>query len=100
MYVLKLPFGIKKGKLLTINEVDSGLACACICPGCQKELIAKKGKKMTHHFAHKNGMTCSTALETALHLKAKEIFKNANELMLPPVFLPKAEQPAFDAQLV
>lgn len=29
-----------------------GKACGCVCPECNGELVAKKGKLMRHHFAH------------------------------------------------
>lgn len=87
MSLPKLPLALKDGNLVEINEVPSGLKCKCICPGCGEKLIAKKGNKMIHHFAHKADAFCTTALETALHLKAKKILQNANQFMLPAVRL-------------
>ena len=40
------------GRLLHIDDVPSGLACDCICPGCSRPLVAKKGRLQAHHFAH------------------------------------------------
>ena len=31
------------GRLLHIGEVPSGLACNCVCPGCGRRMVAKKG---------------------------------------------------------
>lgn len=50
-----IPFGFKDGKYLDISEVERGRACACVCPSCKQNLVAKKGlnpDKMIHHFAH------------------------------------------------
>ncbi|WP_394144836.1 hypothetical protein RJD40_08235 [Vibrio scophthalmi] len=50
-----IPFGFKDGKYLDISEVERGRACACVCPSCKQNLVAKKGpnpEKMIHHFAH------------------------------------------------
>lgn len=48
-----LPYGLKDGHLIHISEVERG-ATDLRCPYCQAELLAKKGKVMTHHFAHRN----------------------------------------------
>jgi hypothetical protein len=85
--LIKLPYGINDGKLLSIREVESGLACNCTCPSCHALLVAKKGRVKTHHFAHYNSEECSGAVETALHLAAKEILKKAGGLMLPALEL-------------
>jgi len=47
-----LPYGSKNGHLIHISEVERG-ATDLRCPYCQAELLAKKGKVMTHHFAHR-----------------------------------------------
>jgi len=46
-----LPYGRKDGHLIHISEVESGVS-DLRCPYCEGNLIAKKGKKMAHHFAH------------------------------------------------
>lgn len=46
----------------------------------------KKGKIKTHHFAHKNLDDCGRGLETALHMKAKEILMKSNVILLPSNF--------------
>lgn len=57
-----------------ISEVVSGKACNCCCPECGSDLVAKKGPKMAHHFAHAvlppDIRRCQ---ESALHLSAKFI---------------------------
>lgn len=45
------------------------------CPECGQEVILKKGRTVTHHFAHKPPVSCSFAQgETKMHLRAKELF--------------------------
>lgn len=81
----KLPYGLKDGKLVHISSVEKGLKCECVCPACESPLIARKGGKTTHHFAHYNGAECSKSIETALHLSAKEILEKHKKIHLPKV---------------
>jgi hypothetical protein len=48
-------------------------------------LVAKKGKEVTHHFAHAADSSCQGAAETALHRLAKEIVQKELRLSLPAV---------------
>lgn len=82
---LKLPFGLKDGKLLHVSEVERGLQCNCICPSCSHPLIARKGEKVIHHFAHYKSNSCENAVETSLHLAAKEILESEKMIRLPAV---------------
>ena len=75
---MKLPFGLKNGQIVEINEVEKGLACNCICPSCGSPLIARKGQKKIHHFAHYKA-DCKAALETAIHLAAKKYYLKKKE---------------------
>lgn len=85
-------FGLKGNKIVHIETVDSGLLCKCVCPYCHNNLVAKKGKKNIHHFAHIS-MTgaeindCSYGNQTALHIIAKEILLNDKFIMLPVLFV-------------
>lgn len=62
-----------------ISDVANGTACECICFGCGKKLITKKGGdpyRVAHHFAHRAEhvvIDCVPAGEAALHIRAKEI---------------------------
>ena len=40
---------------------------------------------MKHHFAHYNAQECAGALETVLHLKAKEVLEETNHILIPPI---------------
>lgn len=82
---LKLPFGIKDGVLVGINQVERGLACNCFCPCCKHPLIARKGESKIHHFAHASGKECEGAVQTALHMAAKEILQRNKRILLPEV---------------
>ena len=81
----KLPYGLKDGQLVHISLVPKGLNCNCVCPGCGHALIARKGEKTIHHFAHAQHGECAKGLETALHLSAKEILEKHNKMKLPKV---------------
>ena len=78
----QLPYGLRKNILVSIEEVESGLKCECLCPACGDKLVAKKGKEKAHHFAHYNS-DCKWALETALHLAGKEILERKKTIKIP-----------------
>lgn len=80
-----LPFGVKAGVLVDVSQVESGLACGCVCPSCGSSLIARKGRIKVHHFGHHSGAECPTALETALHLAAKQVLDEQKKIAVPPV---------------
>lgn len=77
------PFGLLDGQLVTINDVSSGLACGCLCPACKQPLVARKGSQKVHHFAHAIKTDCKGALETALHIKAKQVFDRNSFIVIP-----------------
>lgn len=74
------------GSLRHIDDVPSGLACNCKCSGCARRMVAKKGELQAHHFAHhsnRDGTSCVSAGETALHKFAKKILDARLEMALP-----------------
>lgn len=74
----------ENGNLVHVDDVANGLACNCCCPHCEAPLYAKnRGVKREHHFAHAQGHECEGAYETALHLLAKEILLDVEQIMLP-----------------
>ena len=88
MMDVKLAFGVRDGKTILISELteaERGGNCNCTCPACGEPLIAKKGNKNRHHFAHKTDSTCDIAHanESALHRYAKEIIETHNKILLP-----------------
>ena len=78
-----LKYGLKDGRLVSIEDVFSGLGCGCKCPSCGAALIAKKGNIREHHFAHYGDLDCSTGSESALHLMAKRVLASRKELFVP-----------------
>lgn len=84
---MKLEIALKNGKYVNIEEVDSGLKCNCICIECKKPLIAKKGKKIRHHFSHykHSDKECIYRPETIVHRVAKNIIFESKEFRLPPI---------------
>lgn len=75
------------GSLRHISEVANGLACGCKCFGCDRQLIARNGGEVrAHSFAHRPEdmvYDCTTAGETALHIRAKEIIAQHCRITLP-----------------
>lgn len=72
-------------KLVHIDSVPKGKACGCVCPCCKSKLEAKNGGNVrVHHFAHAKGSECTGAIESALHIMAKEILQEHKNIMLPP----------------
>ena len=96
---LKLTYALKDGEIVSIEDVKSGLTCGCICPACGDPLVAKKGEKMMHHFAHHAGHTCEFGYESSLHLAAKNILSKAKKIVLPAVYLAFPES-CKEAQLI
>ena len=63
------------GEWKYVRDVTNGADCGCVCPICNKSLIAKhclnEGK--TPHFAHEPGVDCCANQMSILHLRAQEI---------------------------
>lgn len=83
----KIPFGLKGELMVSVAEVQSGLACGCHCPACGEPLIARKGLKNVHHFAHHSDADCPSAFETSVHLMAKQIIAQEKRLTTPQLTL-------------
>lgn len=66
------------GQLVDVDEVPVGNKCGCFCPACKEPLTAKnQGAKRMHHFAHQSGTECDCAVESMLHILAKEKIREA-----------------------
>ena len=87
MKSLNMVYALKNGKTVHISEVVSGEKCGCICPACGEIMIAKKGSKVIHHFAHKSTIECEYGYQTSLHLAAKEIISKSKNICLPALYL-------------
>ncbi len=82
-----LAYGLRSdGEHVHVSQVQSGLACACICPACETPLIARKGKIKIAHFAHAaSGGGCGRAAETNAHVWAKEVLAREKRIYVPVV---------------
>jgi len=96
----KLPYGLKNDILVSIDEVDNGLRCECVCPSCKGQLMARKGNIKIHHFAHYKVPDCGQGLETALHIISKEFFKNRTHFVTPPLFYKNGKFEIFSEQRI
>ena len=80
---LRVPFGLKNGKLYRPEETDRGLACSCICPGCGSVLISNQGKFRQEYFSHYQSSECAGGYESAIHLMAKQIIDDHKWFVIP-----------------
>lgn len=73
-------------QLVNVKQVERGLACNCICFECNEPVIARKGEKNGHHFAHSsNKESCSINPESILHKFAKQVILESKSIVLPPL---------------
>lgn len=82
----KLQYALKDNTLVSVDQVEKGLACNCICPACKSQLVARKGEVREHHFAHYKNNSCATGYQTSLHLLAKELISEKKMIKIPPVY--------------
>lgn len=80
-----LSHALKDGSLVSISDVPNGLACDCFCPNpkCSARLIARKGEKNKHHFAHYRTHDCGGGRESALHIMGKDVIEKHKRIFLP-----------------
>ncbi|MFC1563343.1 hypothetical protein ACFL6G_00340 [candidate division KSB1 bacterium] len=78
-----IQYGLKNGRLIHIRKAHSGLDCGCICPACNHLLVAKKGKKKKHHFAHHEAADCEYGLDTTIRYIAAEIIDKNLRILIP-----------------
>lgn len=60
-----IPYALRGDTMVHVSEVESGLHRDCLCVACGGALVARKGAKTAHHFAHHTEANCSG--ETARH---------------------------------
>lgn len=82
---LRVPFGLREGRMWNPKQVAPGLQCGCICPACQAPLVAKAAdsEHRRPHFAHLAESNCRAGYETALHKKAKQLLADQMAVVLP-----------------
>ncbi len=93
---IKQPYGLKDGKIVSIEQVESGLRCNCFCPACNGRLIARKGLEKQHHFAHYNSEDCGKGIETIIHKLSKEIISKSKTFTTPALKLNNSDIIIFD----
>lgn len=78
-------------ELVNIKQVERGLACNCYCFECNEPVVARKGDKNEHHFAHSNNKeSCNIKPESILHKFAKQVIMEKKCVVLPP--LPETDE--------
>lgn len=87
----KLGAAFRDGQLVMIEDVESGLACGCVCPACGTQLVARKGQIRLHHFAHHSAKPCEYGAEMIAVCLADWILREAMKFNVPPVYsMPKS----------
>lgn len=76
------------------------MKCDCVCPACNKPLIAKKGEKNIHHFAHYKSIDCLGGLETALHKLSKELIEKCTHFTTPELYYPNTKYLIYEEQKI
>lgn len=79
-----------KGDVIHISQAESGRK-GYFCLGCKREMQAKKGEILIHHFAHdpkdvQNKGKCTYSDETYRHKLAKEILQRIKKVKVPAVY--------------
>ncbi len=71
-------------QIVNVKQVERGLACMCFCFECSEPVVARKGEKNEHHFAHLNNKeSCTIHPESILHKFAKQVIMQERYLTLP-----------------
>ncbi len=71
-------------QIVNVKQVERGLACMCFCFECDEPVVARKGEKNEHHFAHFNNKeSCTIHPESILHKFAKQVIMEEKYLTLP-----------------
>lgn len=74
------------GSLVSIDEVESGRKCDCVCPACGVPLIAQKGDRNVHHFRHDGTeVGCGRGGETSAHIWAKLTLEKNLQINVPEI---------------
>lgn len=79
----EMKYALRNGDLVSIDDVEAGLKCNCICPHCKTTLVARKGKLRVHHFAHYSTADCEHGAETGLHIMAKNFISQSKTIFVP-----------------
>ncbi|VXC66161.1 conserved hypothetical protein [Pseudomonas sp. 9Ag] len=84
MHETKIPFGERDGILFRAREVENGLRCGCVCPGCKQPLnAANNGEKVIPHFRHAKSNDCFDGFREGVRRAAVALIAQHKQLMLP-----------------
>ena len=84
---LRVPFGLRDGRLVDPAQIEeTGLACDCLCPGCDTPLVLRQGQKR-RHFAHYRATGTTHCGESAIHAAAVQVLLDSNALQVPEMFV-------------
>ena len=75
------------GTVVTVDNVERGLACGCICPSCGTRLEARKGESRAHHFAHETNKECLYGAEISIYHAFYELLNTSKRFFLPDAIL-------------
>jgi hypothetical protein len=92
-----VPFALHKrsGFVVAPGEVQRGLACDCICPACEGELVARQGAVMPWHFAHLSKRECLDGWNLAIAAFAKQLVMRGIAIEPLPLLVEVAARDAF-----
>jgi len=81
---IKMPFGMRADdrRIVSVQSVERGLDCGCVCPDCEARLVAVKGDVLRHHFRH-HADNCGGGRETAMHKFTKQIICDELRVSFP-----------------
>ena len=79
----RINVALKDDKIVTIDEVERGLDCGCVCIHCHARLKARKGDEREHHFAHHDGQGTMACYENAFRVATREAFLKTGVIQLP-----------------
>lgn len=71
---------LKDDILVPLNDAEKGVRYTCL--ECSEDVIVRSGLKRIKHFSHLANSDCNG--ESILHLTAKRIIKDNNEIIIPP----------------
>ncbi len=71
-----------EGRIVEIDDVPRGHACACTCLACGASLIARHGDVNAHHFAHA-GDDCKESFRTYIRKLAVGFLMDSTSFQIP-----------------
>lgn len=84
MGVVTIPLGEREGQLLRAHEVENGLRCGCVCPGCGGPLVAaNQGEKRLPYFRHAEIEGCANGRTEGIRRAAVDLIARKKALLLP-----------------